>query len=228
MDDLSVNQDDSRRDLNKKQTFASSTEIYDAGLLPTPFNRMNYNTHDINSYQVNNDLSSSIDISFDSHEPNNGENGENEIYNTVIDMGDNDVNQMINEGTEIPSYNVAMDEIEDLLAALTVLSGLKEYDKLIWMDDSILIPNVHNPGPFRFIRRIYNVQNRTDMIDKLKKIIYKSIAAFKYSSVEVRLKTGLMSCITGLSNLTLTYNEDKMISSQLIIIIQNIKKSISE
>ena len=234
MDDLNVNNDDDRTEFNKKQTFATSTEIYDAGLLPTPFNRMNYNIYDINSYQVNNDLSSSIDISFDSHEPNNrengenGENGENEIYNTVIDMGDNDVNQMINEGTEIPSYNVAMDEIEDLLAALTVLSGLKEYDKLIWIDDAILIPNVQNPGPFRFIRRIYNVQNRTDMIDKLKKIIYKSIAAFKYSSVEVRLKTGLMSCITGLSNLALTYNEDKMISSQLIIIIQNIKKSISE
>ena len=231
MDDLSVNNDDNCKDFNKKHEFATVAEIYDVGLLPTPFNRMNYNTYDNNSYQVNNDSLSSADISSDSHEPNNGENGENgenEISNTVIDMADNGVNQMINEGTEIPSYNVSMDEIEDLLAALTVLSGLKEYDKLIWIDDDILIPNVQNPGPFRFIRRIYNLQNRTDMIDKLKKIIYKSIAAFKYSSVEVRLKTGLMSCITGLGNLELTYNEDKMISSQLIIIIQNIKKSISE
>ena len=77
MDDLNVNNDDNRTEFNKKQTFATSTEIYDAGLLPTPFNRMNYNIYDINSYQVNNDLSSSIDISFDSHEPNNRENGEN-------------------------------------------------------------------------------------------------------------------------------------------------------
>ena len=135
---------------------------------------------------------------------------------------------MSKEETEIPSYDVTMSEIDDLLTALTVLASLKEYDKLTWIEDDVLIPNVQVPGVFRFIRRIYNSQNRINMIDKLKKIIYKSISAFKYSSAKIRLKTGLMSCITGLNNLASTYCDDRMISSQIIIIIQNIQKSISE
>ncbi|MAP67675.1 MAG: hypothetical protein CMF80_08265 [Candidatus Marinimicrobia bacterium] len=131
-------------------------------------------------------------------------------------------------GTEIPGLNVDLDEVNDLLTALNVITDIKYLDKLLWNEEDSLIPNIQVNGPFRFIRRIYNMQNRKDMIERLQKIIYKSISAFKFSSAKVRIKTNLISCVTGLHNLKLTYNDDTMVKSQLNVMIQNIQKVISE
>lgn len=229
--------EDNTEDVINKNLLTTKMDYAGEGLLPTPFNRIWYNTNDTNDTKNKNACeppvkSESISSADESLQSSHSNNEQDNVYKPVIDVdvdGDgDDTKQMINYGTEIPSYNVAMDEIEDLLAALTVLSGLKQYEKLTWIEDGVIIPNVQVSGPFRFIRRIYNIQNRTDMIDKLKKIIYKSIAAFKYSSAESRIKTGLISCITGLNTLALTYSEDRLISSQIVVIIQNIHKSISE
>tara|TARA_Y100000816_G_scaffold284200_1_gene262021 strand:- start:1672 stop:2367 length:696 start_codon:yes stop_codon:yes gene_type:complete len=231
MEDENKNSDADCDTDNNNYTFSTGREMDNAGIIPTPFNCVQYHTNDIKSYirnekepelDIDNEIRAAIE---DSHELNNQRNP---LDNIITTGGEKYANHMSKEETEIPSYDVTMSEIDDLLTALTVLASLKEYDKLTWIEDDVLIPNVQVPGVFRFIRRIYNSQNRINMIDKLKKIIYKSISAFKYSSAKIRLKTGLMSCITGLNNLASTYCDDRMISSQIIIIIQNIQKSISE
>jgi len=66
------------------------------------------------------------------------------------------------------------------------------------------------------------------MIEHLNIIIYKSIAAFKFSSTTVRLKNNLIDSIGGLQNLKVTYQNDIMVKNQLDVMIQNIQKMITE
>ena len=141
---------------------------------------------------------------------------------------DDDITNTKTFGTEIPGVNVTLDEINDLLTALKVIADVKYLDKLIWDDSKSLVPNIQVIGPFRFIRRIYNTQNRKNMIEHLNIIIYKSIAAFKFSSTTVRLKNNLIDSIGGLQNLKVTYQNDIMVKNQLDVMIQNIQKMITE
>jgi len=127
---------------------------------------------------------------------------------------------------DIPHVVCEENEIDNILVALEVISGIKVGDKLIWNEESI-VPNIQYVGPFRPVRRILSTNNRQDCMTKLHDIIYKSIYLFKLSNVRSRIQSSLIAANTGLINLKETYLQDKQISSTITVMTQNVTRAIS-
>jgi len=142
---------------------------------------------------------------------------ETNILEAEVDMG---------ISPDIPQVKCEDSEIDNILVALEVLSGIKVGDKLIWNEESI-IPNIQYYGPFRVLRRILSTNSRQDCMTKLHDIIYKSIYLFKLPNVRARIQSSLIAANTGLINLKETYTQDKQISSTITIMTQNVTKAIS-
>ena len=132
----------------------------------------------------------------------------------------------IETSPDIPNVKCEDSEIDNILVALEVLSGIKVGDKLVWNEESI-VPNIQYVGPFRPARRLFSTNNRQDCMAKLHSIIYKSIYLFKLPNVRSRIKSSLIAANTGLINLKDTYSHDKQISSIITIMTQNVSKAIS-
>ena len=127
---------------------------------------------------------------------------------------------------DIPLVVCEDSEIDNILVALGVLSEIKVGDKLVWNEESI-VPNIQYVGPFRPVRRLLSTNNRQDCMGKLHDIIYKSIYLFKLPNVRSRIQSSLIAANTGLLNLKETYTQDKLISSTITIMTQNVSKAIS-
>ena len=128
---------------------------------------------------------------------------------------------------DIPTVVCEDDEIDSILIALGVIGEIKSGDKLIWNDESSIVPNIQYYGPFRSARRLLSSNSRHDCMSKLYDIIYKSIYLFRFPNIRARVKTSLIAANTGLTNLKETYAHDKQISSTITIMTQNVSKSIS-
>ncbi len=133
-------------------------------------------------------------------------------------------------------------DIKQVFINLKIISNIKEYDKLITINDEKHI-EIDNPGYLQFMRRWWNGRSRQSTIAFLKDVIYqdaftiidatlenekddKSVANFFHESNHSILQKflhELKNSMKGLQNLKITYNYDVNFKSQLDVIIEEIE-----
>lgn len=122
--------------------------------------------------------------------------------------------------------------LEDVFINLSLISKIEIGDKLIQNDKYINIDKSY----VKFFTRWMNGDNRTDNISFINNVLYK---AFEYNeklstdqSSEIaqtllRLNNDLKNCINGLMNLKQTYSNDKLIQSEIDVMVDNIRSKLN-
>lgn len=144
------------------------------------------------------------------------------------------------------------DMINNILYKLTILSYVKQGEKLICYDDTINIDESY----IQSISRFFSNQNRTDAIDNIFKLINDSIEItdfiyrcelsvrknikekdqrqvktfFKNSNEKIlkQFYIKMTNAIDGLTNLKLTYNSDITIKTHIELLISRINTRIEK
>lgn len=144
------------------------------------------------------------------------------------------------------------DMINNILYKLTILSYIKQGEKLICYDDTINIDESY----IQSISRFFSNQNRTDAIDNIVKLINDSIEItdfiyrcelsvrknikekdqrqvktfFKNSNEKIlkQFYIKMTNAIDGLTNLKLTYNSDITIKTHIELLISKINTRIEK
>lgn len=144
------------------------------------------------------------------------------------------------------------DMINNILYKLTILSYIKQGEKLICHDDTINIDESY----IQSISRFFSNQNRTDTIDNIVKLINDSIEItdfiyrcelsvrknikekdqrqvktfFKNSNDKIlkQFYIKMTNAIDGLTNLKLTYNSDITIKTHIELLISKINTRIEK
>jgi hypothetical protein len=115
--------------------------------------------------------------------------------------------------------------LEDIFVNLRLISKIEIGNKLIHDDKHVNIDTSY----FQSISRWYNGMNRKSNLEFINIVLN---TAFKYndeeksSQVKFRLTSDLKNAIQGLTNLKLTYSYDKLIQSEIDVMIENIRLKI--
>lgn len=115
--------------------------------------------------------------------------------------------------------------LEDIFVNLRLISKIEIGNKLIHDDKHVNIDTSY----FQSISRWYSGMNRKSNLEFINIVLN---TAFKYNDeekspqVKFRLTSDLKNAIQGLTNLKLTYSYDKLIQSEIDVIIENIRLKI--
>jgi len=130
--------------------------------------------------------------------------------------------------------------INQVFINLKIIANIKEYDKLISIDNQI---EIDHASYMQFVRRWWNGRNRKDTILFLKDFIFNDTFKIIDETLENEIRDKreqnffresnhnilqkflleLRNAISGLQNLKITYNSDIPIKSQLDIIIEEME-----
>jgi hypothetical protein len=143
-----------------------------------------------------------------------------------IENNENDENKEIKENKEIDLT------LEDVFINLTLISKIEVGNKLVQNDKHVNIDTSYFPS----ITRWYYGLNRNDNLSFIRLILHK---AFDYNNkllddseedtniqLLVRLNTDLEKSIDGLSNLKQTYYYDKLVQSEIDVMVKNIRSKL--
>jgi hypothetical protein len=121
--------------------------------------------------------------------------------------------------------------LEDIFVNLRLISRIEVGDKLIQNNKHVNIDNSY----LQFITRKLNGSNRNDNLSFINHVLIK---AYQYNDNLIglrddnsaqllfRLTTDLKNAINGLINLKLTYCADKLVQSEIDVMIENIRAKI--
>jgi hypothetical protein len=121
--------------------------------------------------------------------------------------------------------------IEDIFVNLRLISKIEVGNKLIQSDKYVNIDSSY----FQFFTRWFNGVNRNDSLQFIGQVITK---AFEFNDkiiddnteetaqILLRLNTDLKNAIGGLTNLKQTYYNDKLIQSEIDVMIDNISSKL--
>jgi hypothetical protein len=132
---------------------------------------------------------------------------------------------------DIKNDNMLELTLDDIFINLTLISKIEVGNKLFNEDKYINIDNSYFPS----ITRWFYGNNRKTSINFISQILSKSFEYFseliiannsESSKKSLRLNSDLKNSINGLTNLKLTYNYDKLIQSEIDVMIDNIRSKI--
>jgi hypothetical protein len=118
--------------------------------------------------------------------------------------------------------------LEDVFINLRLISKINQGEKLLQTDKHINIDTSY----FQVITRWFRGASRNESISFIQKILAK---AFDFSDKLIedeidessqkllRLNTDLKNCLEGLANLKVTYMYDKLIQSEIDVLIDNVR-----
>jgi hypothetical protein len=118
--------------------------------------------------------------------------------------------------------------LEDVFINLRLISKINQGEKLLQTDKHINIDTSY----FQVITRWFRGASRNETISFIQKILAK---AFDFSDKLIddeidessqkllRLNTDLKNCLEGLANLKVTYMYDKLIQSEIDVLIDNVR-----
>lgn len=121
--------------------------------------------------------------------------------------------------------------LEDIFINLSLISKIEIGNKLINDDKHINIDTSY----FQSISRWFSKNSRTTNLQFINSILVKSFEnsenLLKDNTVEsaqllLRLNSELKNCIAGLTNLKQTYNFDKLVQSEIDVMIENIRSNL--
>ena len=134
-----------------------------------------------------------------------------------------------------PEQNCTLEDIEltleDIFINLRLISRIEVGDKLIQNNKHVNIDNSY----LQFITRKINGSNRNDNLSFINNVLTKAyhyndnlICLRDDNSAQLlfRLTTDLKNAINGLINLKLTYCADKLVQSEIDVMIENIRAKI--
>ena len=121
--------------------------------------------------------------------------------------------------------------LEDVFINLRLISKINQGEKLLQFDKHINIDTSY----FQVITRWFRGASRNESIGFIQKVLAKSFD-FSDKLVEdksnesaqklLRLNTDLKNCLEGLANLKVTYMHDKLIQSEIDVIVDNIRSKL--
>lgn len=109
---------------------------------------------------------------------------------------------------------------------LTVISKIACGDKLILESDNLL--NI-DTSYLQFITRWWNGSNRMELLDFVNTVLTRAFEMNKRFLTEqnevmvFRLTADLKNALTGLNNLKQTYPHDKLVQSEIDVMMENIR-----
>jgi hypothetical protein len=118
--------------------------------------------------------------------------------------------------------------LEDVFINLRLISKINQGEKLLQSDKHINIDTSY----FQVITRWFRGASRNETINFIQKVLAKSFE-FSDKLIEdeidessqklLRLNTDLKNCLEGLANLKVTYMYDKLIQSEIDVLIDNVR-----
>jgi len=109
-----------------------------------------------------------------------------------------------------------------ILLTLEVISQLNQGDTLSWLGDTQKTPNIQPRGPFRVIRRTWNQDSRMITLKKINEVIKSAI---NIADREPRIRSHLLSAMSGLRNLKTTYSSDINFVSTINLSLEEIQNA---
>jgi len=154
----------------------------------------------------------------------------NNIYTIAIESKNIESKKI--ESKKIESKNIESKNIEfnseDIFINLRLISKIEVGDKLIQIDKHVNIDTSY----FKSVTRWLNGSNRNDSIKFISMILYKAfilndklIEDKSDESIQkiLRLNSDLKNSLNGLFNLKQTYSSDKLIQSEIDVMIDDIQ-----
>lgn len=164
------------------------------------------------------------------------------MFLIIMDSSNNDDTQLTNTSlikleTQVIQSTVTEQpkpqefNIEDIFVNLRLISKIEVGNKLIQSDKYVNIDSSY----FQFFTRWFNGVNRNDSLQFIGQVITK---AFEFNDkiiddnteetaqILLRLNTDLKNAIGGLTNLKQTYYNDKLIQSEIDVMIDNISSKL--
>jgi hypothetical protein len=121
--------------------------------------------------------------------------------------------------------------LEDVFINLRLISKINQGEKLLQFDKHINIDNSY----FQVITRWFRGASRNESIGFIQKVLVKSFE-FSDKLVEdkstesaqklLRLNTDLKNSLEGLANLKVTYIHDKLIQSEIDVMVDNVRSKL--
>lgn len=118
--------------------------------------------------------------------------------------------------------------LEDVFINLRLISKINQGEKLLQTDKHINIDTSY----FQIVTRWFRGASRNETISFIQKVLAKSFE-FSDKLIEdeidessqklLRLNTDLKNCLEGLANLKVTYMYDKLIQSEIDVLIDNVR-----
>lgn len=118
------------------------------------------------------------------------------------------------------------DNIEHVFINLNVLAKIQPGDKLIVSEDGLL--NI-DTSLFPMITRWWKGISRTDVLQTIGQVLTQAFAlneqwiAEKNANMLFRLTSDLKNALLGLNHLQLTYPDDKLVESEIDVMMENIR-----
>ncbi len=112
---------------------------------------------------------------------------------------------------------------------LTVISKIASGDKLVLEHDHLL--NI-DTSYLQFVTRWWRGANRMEMLDFMNTVLSRAFEMNKRFLEEqnevmiFRLTTDLKNALTGLNNLKQTYPHDKLVQSEIDVMMENIRATL--
>lgn len=112
---------------------------------------------------------------------------------------------------------------------LTVISKIASGDKLVLEHDHLL--NI-DTSYLQFVTRWWRGANRMEMLDFVNTVLSRAFEMNKHFLEEqnevmiFRLTTDLKNALTGLNNLKQTYPHDKLVQSEIDVMMENIRATL--
>lgn len=121
--------------------------------------------------------------------------------------------------------------LEDVFINLRLISKINQGEKLLQSDKHINIDTSY----FQVVTRWFRGASRNETINFIQKVLAKSFE-FSDKLIEdkndessqklLRLNTDLKNCLEGLTNLKVTYMHDKLIQSEIDVLVDNIRSKL--
>jgi len=121
--------------------------------------------------------------------------------------------------------------LEDVFINLRLISKINQGEKLLQSDKHINIDTSY----FQVVTRWFRGASRNETISFIQKVLAKSFE-FSDKLIEdksnesaqklLRLNTDLKNCLEGLANLKVTYIHDKLIQSEIDVLVDNVRSKL--
>ncbi len=147
--------------------------------------------------------------------------------NSIQSVSENTTNS-VTQVTNVADIELSL---EDVFVNLRLISKINQGEKLVQYDNHINIDTSY----FQLVTRWFRGANRTDNIRFIQKVFSK---AFEFNDKLVgdkseesaqtllRLNTELKNSLDGLSNLKVTYLADKLVQSEIDVMIDNVRSKL--
>ncbi len=147
--------------------------------------------------------------------------------NSIQPVSENTTNS-VTQVTNVAEIELSL---EDVFVNLRLISKINQGEKLVQYDNHINIDTSY----FQLVTRWFRGANRTDNIRFIQKVFSKAFE-FNDKLVEdkseeaaqtlLRLNTELKNSLDGLSNLKVTYLADKLVQSEIDVMIDNVRSKL--